>query len=232
MLDIIQRYAPVADEIRRFPPPDKRIVEVGGTGEGIGWYLPDFEIIDCDIDFVEKILANVKPIKVSGVKLPFPDDYVEVVVSVDMLEHLPSAKKQALAIREMLRVAKKKVILGIPCGEASFKTVKKFASMFYKKHPGQKYQYLEEHLNYGHPEKEEIIKMIKKSGFKVSIRTEENTNNRLWLLYQKIFLAIPQLYHILRYRKFWYDFLRPVFPLFSRGETLRTIFFIEVKKSA
>ena len=51
MLDIIQRYTPIVKAILKDQPEDKKILEVGGTGEGIGWYLPDYQIIDCDIEF-------------------------------------------------------------------------------------------------------------------------------------------------------------------------------------
>ena len=227
MLDIVQRYAPVVNEILKDPPKDKQILEIGGTGEGLGWYLPNYQIIDCDLEFVDKILPNTKPVKASGEKIPLPDNSAEIVVSVDTLEHLPTKKKQAKMIKEMLRVARKKVFLGVPTGEKSWQTVKEFAKMFYHKHPGQYYQYLEEHLEYGHPTKKEIISMISNSGYQTTIRTKNNTNNRLWLVYQKIFLEIPRLYHILRYRRFWYLILRPVFPFFNFGFTMRTIFFVE-----
>lgn len=227
MLDIVQRYTPVVNEILKDPPKEKRIVEVGGTGEGLGWYLPGYQIIDCDLEFVDNILPNTKPIKASGEKIPLSDNHAEIVVSVDTLEHLPTKRKQAKMIKEMLRVASKKVIIAVPTGRPGYETTKKFAQVYKQKYPGKHHQYLEQHIKYGHPEKEEILAMIEISGYKTKVRTKKNANNSFWLIYQKIYLNFPQLYHVLRYRRFCYLILRPIFPFFNLGSTMRTIFFVE-----
>jgi len=161
MLDIVQRYIPVVNAIKRARLKTKKIVEVGGTGEGVAFYLPDYEIIDCDIQFVKNILHNVTPIKNKGGRLPLPDNYVDILISVDMLEHLPIKKNREKMVKEMLRVAKSKVILTIPTGEKSLEAVRKFGELFHKKYPKIKNKYVIEHLTYGHPEKEEVINMIK-----------------------------------------------------------------------
>lgn len=231
MLDIVQRYAPIVKAILKDPPRDKKILEVGGTGEGIGWYLPDYQIIDCDIEFKKKILPNTKPIKVKGVKLPFPDDSYNIAVSVDMLEHLTTRKKQAQAIKEMLRVAKQKVFLAVPTGKESLQVHQEFYRFLKRRKTNQDYRYLKEHLKLGHPEKEEILRMIKESGFKVKVRTEKNANIWLWLVFQKIYTLFPKFYHLFKYRRFWYYFLSPTLPLLNFGPTIRTIFYIEQNKA-
>jgi len=230
MLDIVQRYIPVVNAIKRARLKTKKIVEVGGTGEGVAFYLPDYEIIDCDIQFVKNILHNVTPIKNKGGRLPLPDNYVDILISVDMLEHLPIKKNREKMVKEMLRVAKSKVILTIPTGEKSLEAVRKFGELFHKKYPKIKNKYVIEHLTYGHPEKEEVINMIKNGGFKTIIHTQKNTNTTLWLLFQKFYIKFPKLYLIFRYRKFWYHILKPFSFLFNFGKTMRTIFYIELDK--
>jgi hypothetical protein len=225
MLDVAWRYAPVVDEILKDPPPDRKIVEVGGGGEGLGWYLPDFQIVDCDAQFVKNVLPDTKPIRVREEKLPLPDNYTEVLVSVDMLEHLPR-KKRLRMIQEMLRVARKKVILAVPTGKESLQAVAKFAKMFEKRYPGKKHQYSGEHLKHGHPEKEGILKMIKKIAPQARVKTRKNTNIRLWLFFQKIYLRLPGFYRVFRYRRAWQRILRPFSPLLDRGKTFRTVFYI------
>lgn len=231
MLDVVQRYAPAVKAVKQERLKIKRIVEVGGAGEGIAFYLPDYEIVDCDIEFVKNILPNVKPVKSKGDKLPLPDNYSDILVSVDMLEHLPTYNKRQRLVKEMLRVAKCKVILAVPTGRGSFEAIKKFGKLFYKKYSGIKYKYLDEHLTYKHPLKKEIVEIIKNSGFATAVRTEKNTNIKLWLLFQKLYLKFPKLYLIFRYRRFWYYLLKPVFPLCNFGKTMRTIFYINLDKN-
>lgn len=230
MLDKVQRYTPVVNAIKKERLKVKQIVEVGGTGEGIAFYLPDYEIVDCDIEFVKNIPPNVKPVKSKKEELPLPDNYTEIVVSIDMLEHLPTNDRRQKMVKEMLRVAKRKVILTVPTGKESLETIKKFGELFHKKYPRIKHEYLNEHLAYGHPQKEEIIEMIKNSGFTTEIRTEKNANIKLWLLFQKLYLNFPKLYLIFRYQRFWYHLLRPIIPLCNFGKTIRTIFYINLGK--
>lgn len=231
MLDVVQRYAPVIDIVKKCKLKKKEIVEVGGTGEGASFYLPNYKIIDCDIEFVKDILPNVRPVKYKGRKLPLPDNYTDIVISVDMLEHLSNKKRQKEMVKEMLRVAKKTVVLGIPCGKESLAAIRKFGQWFRQKHPNVHYKYLDEHLAYGHPEREEIIQMIKDSGFKTEIRVKKNTNINLWLLFQKTYLTLPKLYLIFRYRKLWYYLLKPIFPFCNFGKTMRLIFHININKN-
>lgn len=230
MLDIIQRYIPIVNGIKRVRLKTKKIVEVGGGGEGIGFYLPNYEIIDCDIQFVKNILPNVKLMKIKGGMLPLPDNYVDIVISVDMLEHLPTNEKRAKMIKEMLRIAKRNVFLAIPTGEESLKANEIFGKLFHKKYPHIKHKYVTEHLKFGHPEKDEVINMIKNSSFITKIRTKQNTNIKLWLLFQRLYLNFPKLYLLFRYRRLWYYLLKPFSPLFNLGKTMRTIFYIELIK--
>jgi predicted SAM-dependent methyltransferase len=231
MLDIVQRYAPIVGAIKKNPPKEKKIIEVGGGGEGLGWYLPDYQIIDADIEFVKNILPNVKPIKAKAEKLPFKDNQVETVISVDVLEHLPTLKKKRTAIKEMLRVAKRDLILAVPTGKESLEIHKKLCDLVRRRYPKLKRHYLEEHLKYGHPEKEEVLKMIREAGFKTKIKIKKNANVHLWFLFHKIYLKIPQLYHFLRHRRFWHQVLKPVLPLLNFGPSIRTIFYIRILKN-
>lgn len=227
MLDIIQRYAPVVNKISKSNLVKKRIVEVGGTGEGIGWYLPNYEIIDCDIKFVKRPLLNTKTIKISNEKIPLPNNFSDFVVSVDTLEHLSSREKQAKMIKEMLRVAKKQVILAVPTGIKSIEFHQKLFKFMRKRFPQKEFDYLEEHIKLGHPEQSDLLKMIKESGYKTKITLENNANLYCWLGFQKLYLYLPQLYHFFRYRRFIYMILRPLFSLFNFQPTLRTVFYIE-----
>ncbi|HUW21968.1 MAG TPA: class I SAM-dependent methyltransferase [Candidatus Bathyarchaeia archaeon] len=231
MLDVVARYAPVVNKIKKYPPKDKKIVEIGGTGEGLGFYLPNYQIYDCDIRFVENLLPNTNPVKGRGEKIPLPDNFAEIIVSVDTLEHLPTFRKRTQMIKEMIRVAARLVILAVPTGTKSKQAIEKFGQLFKAKYPNIDYQYLNEHLKYQPPENGEIIKTIKEAGIPVRVSIKKNTNIKVWLLFQRFYLRFPKLYLIFRYRRFWYHLLKPVFPLLNQGETLRTIFFVQLEKT-
>jgi len=230
MLDVVLRYIPLVRAVKKLNIKPKRIVEVGGAGEGISFYLPDYEIIDCDISFVKNILPNVKPVKNKTSELPLPNNYVDILVSTDMLEHLSTYKQREKMVKEMLRVARKKVVLGVPVGKDSINAVKIFGLWFKKKWPKIKNQYVTEHMKYGQPLEKDILMMIKNSGFKNRVYIEKNTNIKLWLVFQRFYMRFPKLYLIFRYRRFWYHVLNPFSFLFNYGKTMRIIFFINLYK--
>ena len=229
MLDIVQRYYPIVKTIRSFLPSPGTILEVGGSGDGLGHYLPKYQITDADIFFVKKSPANTKRVILSKkmVKLPFPDQSFPVVVSIDMLEHLSSPQKQAKMIKEMLRVCQKLLIMAVPTGQQSLEAVSKLKEYRQKKYPVIKDKYIEEHLKFGHPEKKGIMEMIKKTGFKIKIVTRANANIAAWLLFQKFYINLPCLGRVFRYRLFWLKLLTPFWPLFNRRPAIRTIFIIK-----
>ena len=227
MLDIIQRYAPIVDCIRKEKIKDKKIVEIGGSGEGIAYYLPSFEIIDCDIEFSKNILPNVKAIKIKKEKIPLPNNYADIVISVDVLEHIPRHKREKL-ISEIFRIARRKVILAVPIGKESLDAVKKLDVLMSKKYNKKKDRYIKEHLKYGHPEVKEIIKIIKNLPIESKIKIKNNASIKLWLAFQKLYLSLPKLYLLFRYRRFSYFLFNPLIKISNFGQTMRKIFFIDL----
>lgn len=67
-----------------------------------------------------------------------------------------------------------------------------------------------------------------------AIRPRDLVSSREWDLKaprckgERIIFEIPQPCYLLRNRRFWCDFVNPVFPLVDRGRTLRAIFYIDV----
>ncbi len=207
MLDVVVRYSPIVRSIKKEHLKTKIVLEVGGGGEGIGYYLPDYQIVDCDINFSKTVLPNVKQVKYNGGKLPFPESSYDILVSVDVIEHIPSNIKRRKIINEMLRVARKKVIIAVPVGKNSLEAVKVFRKLYQEKHKGCNHKFAEEHIRYGHPSKKMIIQTIEKSKYKKRIYTENNTNITFWLLFQRIYLKLPWLYLIFKHRRLLYFIL-------------------------
>lgn len=125
MLDIIQRYAPIIDQIKKDSYTPKKIVEIGGGGEGIGSYLTDYQITDFDIIFVDPPLANTKIVKLTKnqKRIPLKNNSADIVVCVDTIEHLPTKIQKQHMINEILRIAKKKVYIAVPTGQHSLNAV-------------------------------------------------------------------------------------------------------------
>ncbi len=70
------------------------------------------------LDRSERALSSVKTEKVAGdiSSLPFPDGSFDMVASLEVLEHL-SGREYESAVRELLRVSKKYILISVPNGE-------------------------------------------------------------------------------------------------------------------
>ncbi|MFC1790326.1 hypothetical protein ACFLZP_02480, partial [Patescibacteria group bacterium] len=132
------------------------------------------------------------------------------------------------SLKEMVRVARKKVILAVPTGKKSLNSHRRLKQHLERFYPEKKQHYLDEHLEYGHLSKKQILKLIKKVAPEARVSWEKNANLVLWLWFQKVYLKIPRLYHLLRYRRVWLYLLWSLWPLFNFGACLRTIFYIQL----
>lgn len=77
---------------------------------------PKAEIWGCDINIPDAVkdleTDNLHFIEGNAMKLPFEDDFFDIVISAHTLEHIVEAKK---AYEELRRVCKKKLIIIVPC---------------------------------------------------------------------------------------------------------------------
>jgi ubiquinone/menaquinone biosynthesis C-methylase UbiE len=91
----------------------------------------------------------------AGTHLPFKDKSFDLVVSLDTIEHIP-AKNRLLFLAEVIRVAKKQVIIAAPMGTIAHQQAEKGLA---KLHP--KDRYLQEHIQYGLPTLADIKTWVK-----------------------------------------------------------------------
>jgi SAM-dependent methyltransferase len=111
-LNHLNRYAPVLDLIVSSTP--SHVLDVGCGSLGIGEFT-DAPFVGCDVTFVNAPPVTMTPVRGSAASLPFGNETFDLVVSLDMLEHLPT-QSRANAIHELLRVSRCQVIIGCPCG--------------------------------------------------------------------------------------------------------------------
>lgn len=140
----------------------------GSLTECFPHYYPGMKIFGCDISksaiFYAKKYGNGK-VKYSVIKnniLPYRTGSMDVVLSLDVLEHVPSAH---LFLKEIRRVLKKKglLFLAIPCEGQPFT----FTWFFQKIRIGQNLTY--KHIGHIHPEftHEFIINLLKTHKFRI-----------------------------------------------------------------
>jgi ubiquinone/menaquinone biosynthesis C-methylase UbiE len=104
---------------RCLPMTAQRVLEVG-CGEGrqltaIGSRFPDAELVGLDLPDVELTEAwdgiESSMVQASALTLPFADNSFDLVMAIEVLEHLPDPEQ---AMREIARVGSGAVVLSVP----------------------------------------------------------------------------------------------------------------------
>lgn len=151
------RYSPIVEIIMNKGWEKSKILEIGSGSYGIAPYLK--RLIDgIDVEFDEPEYPLLKQIKL-GKNWPFKEGEYEIVILSDVLEHIPK-KDRAKTIKLAVEAASKAVIISGPFGEEAFEQDKELAE-YSKKKIGEMHRFLEEHLEYGLPEVEEVVKNLK-----------------------------------------------------------------------
>lgn len=171
MLNQALRYPPLLEELLagagRGP-----VLEVGAGSNGLARFVQDRVVIGVDLKFARAPHPRLAPVVGSAMSLPFADHAFDDVVSCDMLEHLPPAVRGA-AVREMLRVSRRRLILAFPAGEPARRHDRWLDRWLHRlrlPYP----DWLEEHLEVEPPSVEEIVGAVAGVGDVVSIRGNVN----------------------------------------------------------
>ena len=154
------RYLPVVEAIKKAGLADSKILEIGSGSLGIVPYLKK-PIDGLDIDFSGPQTHLLNKVQGKAYDLPFRKNSYDVVIQVDVLEHLKKIEREK-AVSEMLKVARKLAVIVIPQGELSEKQDKELYDRWQKIF-GTKNQFLEEHIENGLPRVDEILVQIDKS---------------------------------------------------------------------
>lgn len=208
---IALRYLPVVEGLEKNLGVGASVLDVGSGEFGMATYCQGkFDITGTDIDFGKHREKNLKIVKASAEKLPFKNSSFDAVVSVDMMEHLPSQIRKK-SVSEMIRVARSMVYLSFPTGKLS-RAIDGAISRYYKFTHGEGLPFLKEHLQMGLPKAFEIESFIsyslRENNKTGKVSKKGNTNSLLWFillllgfsevnlltsLYHKLLLALPIL---------------------------------------
>lgn len=170
MLNWKVRYAGLLERHADLFDPSRSVLEVGSGTQGIARYLMR-PVIGVDRVFDGPVNPNLIPVAGSVLNLPFGDRSFDAVICVDTLEHLPQ-EARPLALRELLRVAKERVVVSGPMG-----TFAANGDAGYAEHVartgGVLPPWLEEHLRYGIPALAEILDTLLQMGCAFTLRVNE-----------------------------------------------------------
>ncbi|HEY4706128.1 MAG TPA: methyltransferase domain-containing protein [Thermodesulfobacteriota bacterium] len=207
-----------------------RIAEIGSGISGLSTYIKG-RFIGCDLDFPGKTPSGMRPVRCNVFELPFEERSIDFVVSSDMMEHIPPMMRER-AVKEMLRVTSKCLIMAFPEGEKARQCDVRINDSL-KKGKKSVPSWLIEHLDEKNifPTTEEIGGILDSTG----LRYVAYPNESLLLHAAGVRLENTPAYKKLAWRArnfparhLW----RPLLPLASMGETYRRIFAVYRKVGA
>lgn len=222
------RYLPIAKKIRNLNISNPKVLEIGSGSLGIAPYLGrpvtgiDLNFSGPQTDLLTKIYGDV-------LKLPFKDQSFDVVLMVDVLEHIPVSKRINV-IKETFRVAKHLFILAVPCGNLA-QEEDQFLAQYYKKIHNKQFPYYREHLDFGLPQcawvNATIKAIAKNSKRKINLDIQSNLNLSVHRFLMKGWITKNVIIEII-FRKILLIFI-PLLLRLNKEPTYRKIFYIEFK---
>ena len=151
------------------------MADVGGNTDILSRLLPDDKIHilnKTDQGLPNQVIGDIRRIDLS-------DNHFDFVVSLDTLEHIKN-EDRFCAIKEMLRISRDFVILGLPFKDSSIIINEYVAVRFYKSLMKKDHIYLKDHIENLLPDASLISSFLRKS--KVSYKVIKNTELNIWLM--------------------------------------------------
>lgn len=149
MLNRAARFFPILQELKRQLPAEGELLEVGSGSLGLGEFW-DRSFVGCDVSFTTKPVDHMHAVACSGAQLPFGDRTFDAVVVSDVMEHIPPGLRRNL-VDEALRVSRRIVVFGYPCGQAASELDRKLYRDYTQKQLAAPI-WLEEHMLHPFPD--------------------------------------------------------------------------------
>ena len=170
MINWIVRYAALLARHPELFDRERRVLEVGSGSEGIARALKR-TVVGLDRVFWGTPNPDLSAVRGSVLELPFADAAFDDVVCVDTLEHLAASERPA-AIRELVRVAAKRVIISGPAGVFAREGDAAYADLI-RKSGGVLPGWLEEHLRFGIPALADLLQALLDAGRPFAVHVNE-----------------------------------------------------------
>jgi SAM-dependent methyltransferase len=162
-LDTALRYETVIGLLEARWRPDLEILEVGAGSAGITEFLRH-RVTGVDTAFertAERASSYLDRVEASADDLPFPDRRFDVVLSLEMLEHVPPERREA-SLSEMLRVLRPggRLVLSFPADEAAAE-LDTWLNTRFRRVTGDDHPWAIEHIRNGVPATAEVVQVVR-----------------------------------------------------------------------
>jgi SAM-dependent methyltransferase len=163
--DQYQRYRVTADLLAALGArPSARVLEVGGAPGPLEAFLPAFEPVITDV-------AGKHPgryVVADGAALPFTDQYFDVVIALDTLEHVAS-ERRARFLADVRRVSSDLVILSAPFADPDLELAEAALNEFVRARFGGDFESLDEHSEHGLPDLADTVATLAADSWSVAV---------------------------------------------------------------
>lgn len=126
----------------------RTVIDVGGLPGQLAGFLPGASVVAVNI-------APPADLVVEPGELPFRDRSIDVVTSLDALEHVPRDERAGF-VAELVRVAGKRLVLCCPLGTPEHAAAEAEIQAWHRKLTGTDHPWLAEHLERGLPTAAEL----------------------------------------------------------------------------
>ncbi len=167
--DIYQRYRQVAELIQAVAPGRPlSLLDVGGEMPYLRLFLPEASVTVVDRAFPGFPNPSRGFVVADGTRLPFRAASIDLAVSVDSLEHVPTSERLDY-LAELRRVSSLGVIVAAPFDSEAVREAERLVADLYRALYGSPHRWLEEHQRYGLPSLPATLEFFRASGDHVSV---------------------------------------------------------------
>lgn len=149
--------------VARFAAGSKAVLDVGGIAEQLGSFMPGAQVTALNVG------DERADVHFDGLRIPYPDDAFDAVVSLDVLEHV-ERESRALHVAELARVAAGRIVLCCPLGTPEHVDAERELAGWYRETTGGPHRFLEEHIERGLPTVAEIEELASAAGLEATLR--------------------------------------------------------------
>ncbi len=154
--DKFHRYNHALQAVSAVSPAGKqlRILDLGACEGLLQRFLPEHFVVQMDIN---PNLDSEKIVCGDARFIPFPDNSFDIVVSLDLLEHVESGFRKEI-VREAARVSNSAIIFAFPCKSEQNLSAESDLNQIEKTIRGKPSCFLEEHAEFGLVDVESIAR--------------------------------------------------------------------------
>ncbi len=225
--DQYQRYRYIADIIEQIRKRGEKfqILELGSNYQmNLKKFIPHDEIFCVDLAYPlspEELEDSVLFVVGDAMHVPFADNTFDIVVSLDVFEHIESGKRR-LFLKEMVRLSKRCSILAGPFDTEDVALHEMLLDEYFKTFAGCHHPWLKEHINNKLPGLEWTVAELRKIGLTVSIF--ENGYLPRWSRMMRMHLYVANSEGLIPYLERIYSFYNKVFYEYdNKGPSYRKI---------